>query len=134
MEYKCEVKEILSPEEFRDRKLVSTPFPRKPTSGSDITPGSGAGSDGVTSCDKDWKVYVVLTNGAVFGCDLIISATGVTPSVGAGLEVLGGKLTLAGDGGVAVDQEMRTNLNGVYAAGDICSAQWGGHSDVWFQV
>ena len=31
--------------------------------------------------DIEWPVYVKLTNGKVFGCDLIVSAIGVTPNV-----------------------------------------------------
>jgi len=30
------------------------------------------------SCD--WPVYVELTNGQVYGCDFVVSATGVTPN------------------------------------------------------
>jgi len=28
----------------------------------------------------DWPVYVELTNGHVYGCDFVVSATGVTPN------------------------------------------------------
>lgn len=28
-----------------------------------------------------WPVYVELTNGKVYGCDFIVSATGVTPNI-----------------------------------------------------
>ena len=31
--------------------------------------------------ENDWPVYVELTNNKTYGCDLIISATGVIPSV-----------------------------------------------------
>ena len=31
--------------------------------------------------ETPWPVYVELTNGKVFGCDLIVSAIGVTPNV-----------------------------------------------------
>lgn len=35
-----------------------------------------------TCLDTDeWPVYITLGNGKVFGCDLVISATGVSPSV-----------------------------------------------------
>ena len=63
----------------------------------------------VTSCqeDRDWALYVMLTNGTVFGCDLVVSATGVTPSAG-DIVVKGGGavLVLVGDGGVKVDRQM----------------------------
>lgn len=31
--------------------------------------------------DKEWPVYVELTNGKIIGCDFIVSATGVVPSI-----------------------------------------------------
>lgn len=182
------MKEILTPQEFKERGCVLTPFPnRKPrtkggitsceetgsvkeevveaasnpmnsrtrdstedengsvcaeaksdgpakTGSKHLTSCAAAGSETLTFCEEeDWGVYVELTNGTVFGCDLIVSATGVTPSAG-GVAVTGGKLALAADGGIGVNQEMRTNLERVYAAGDVCSAQWGEHSNVWFQV
>ena len=30
--------------------------------------------------DNSWPLYVKLSNGKVFGCDLIVSATGVVPN------------------------------------------------------
>lgn len=30
--------------------------------------------------DVDWPVYVELTNGHIYGCDFVVSATGVTPN------------------------------------------------------
>lgn len=130
VEYKCEVKEILKEAEFKARGTPPTPFP-----GSRGSRHEKVGSDS-TSHEEVWPVYVALTNGHVFGCDLVVSATGVSPNAG-GVAVEGGAgegLTLAEDGGVVVDQEMRTNLRDVYAAGDVCSTQWGGHSNLWFQV
>lgn len=122
VEYKCEVKEILTRDEFKVQGITPTPFPSKT-------------ADDITPC-HDWPVYVVLTNGTVFGCDLVVSATGVTPSTGELVtEGEGGvALVLAEDGGVAVDKEMRTNLSCVYAAGDLCHTQWEHHSNLWFQV
>ena len=43
------------------------------------------------------------------------------------------QLCLSAEGGVVVDNEMRSNLPDVYAAGDVCSANWD-HSQLWFQV
>jgi hypothetical protein len=31
--------------------------------------------------DKSWPVYVQLTNDKVYGCDFIVSATGVKPNI-----------------------------------------------------
>ena len=128
MEYKCQVQALLTPEEVRVQCLTPTHFPMKI--------GSHGDEDKEVSTDtqdESWNVYVLLTNGALFGCDLVVSATGVTPNRG-GIEVEGARLDLADDGGVKVDKEMRTNLAGVYAAGDVCSVQWDDHSPVWFQV
>jgi len=34
-----------------------------------------------TGCsERDWPVYVELTNGHVYGCDFVVSATGVIPN------------------------------------------------------
>ena len=61
---------------------------------------------------------VRLNNGQTIPADLVILSTGVKPQVQlaqeAGLEV---------QQGIVVDQQMRTNINGVYAAGDV--AQFG---------
>lgn len=39
------------------------------------------------------------------------------------------------DEGILVDNEMRTNCPGVYAAGDVCSVDWSNAcSPLWFQV
>ena len=32
--------------------------------------------------NRKWPMYIKLTNGSVFGCDLVVSATGVTPALG----------------------------------------------------
>lgn len=43
------------------------------------------------------------------------------------------QLVLSDVGGVVIDNEMRSNLLDVYAAGDVCTASWT-HSQLWFQV
>uniref|UniRef100_A0A6I8P5N6 Pyridine nucleotide-disulphide oxidoreductase domain 1 n=1 Tax=Ornithorhynchus anatinus TaxID=9258 RepID=A0A6I8P5N6_ORNAN len=73
--------------------------------------------------DKDaWPVFVELTNGKVFGCDFIVSATGVMPNTEPFLD--GNDFALGADGGLMVDDHMRTSLTDIYAAGDICTAAW----------
>lgn len=57
---------VLSPEELRTRGLEVANFPS-----SDTPPGRSPDS---------WPVYVELSNGKVYGCDLIVSATGVVPN------------------------------------------------------
>jgi 3-phenylpropionate/trans-cinnamate dioxygenase ferredoxin reductase subunit len=60
---------------------------------------------------------VVLADGSVVECDLVVVGVGVTPSVGwlqeSGLEL---------DNGVLVNEYCETNLPGVYAAGDVANA------------
>jgi thioredoxin reductase len=129
VEYQCEVEGVLTPEEFTALGRSPTQFPESAT--SHLETGSG-----VTSCPADtyaWPLYVSLTNGTVFGCDLVVSATGVVPNAEE-IMVEEGRLAIAGDGGVVVDRQMRTNLPRVYAAGDICTTHWDNHSNLWFQV
>ncbi len=80
---------------------------------------------------EKWNVYVELTNGNIYGADLIVSATGVKPNTK--FQIIDSELALSDDGGIKVDENMRTNLANVYAAGDACHASWE-HSDNWFQM
>ncbi|KAF7266288.1 hypothetical protein GWI33_020320 [Rhynchophorus ferrugineus] len=64
---------------------------------------------------------VNLSNGKVISCDLIVSATGVTPRKNFGTI---SALDISEDGGIKVDEYMRTNLNNIYAAGDFCTSSW----------
>ncbi|XP_073987573.1 pyridine nucleotide-disulfide oxidoreductase domain 1 isoform X2 [Rhodnius prolixus] len=80
--------------------------------------------------DKEWPVYVELTNGKIIGCDFIVSATGVVPSIDfikdTGVE-------LASDGGIKVDWKLESSLKDVYAAGDACTCSWD-LADHWLQI
>ncbi|XP_076010079.1 pyridine nucleotide-disulfide oxidoreductase domain-containing protein 1 [Genypterus blacodes] len=108
VEYKCEVEKIYTSEEL-------------PTSPQQ-TPGSE---------DGPWPVYVQLTNGKTFGCDFVVSATGVVPNTEPFLA--GNKFALADDGGLQVDDHMMTSEPDVYASGDVCTACWK-HSALWQQM
>ncbi|XP_022107218.1 pyridine nucleotide-disulfide oxidoreductase domain-containing protein 1-like [Acanthaster planci] len=106
VEYKCEVDGILTPEQ------VAT---------------SGRTPDAFLETQEfketvSWPVYVSLTNGKLYGCDFVISATGVTPNAGAFLKTT--SFNVAEDGGLKVDDHMRTNVPDIYAAGDVCTASW----------
>lgn len=70
------------------------------------------GKDDLTDQDRDkvvgetgtdvilnWPVYVQLTNGKVYGCDFIVSATGVTPNSG---PFIATGIDIADDGGLRV--------------------------------
>lgn len=77
-----------------------------------------------------WPVYAKLTNGKVVGCDFVVSATGVIPNSNIeGLE----ELRRAPDEGFLVDDRLRTSDENVFAAGDICTANWE-PARHWFQM
>ncbi|KAJ8269003.1 hypothetical protein COCON_G00116100 [Conger conger] len=110
VEYQCEVLKVYSAEDF-----LSSPQ-RSPDPSSD--PGL-------------WPVYIQLTNGKTYGCDFIVSATGVTPNTEPFLQ--GNNFTVAEDSGLKVDDHMRTSEPDVYAAGDVCTACWE-PSPMWQQM
>ncbi|XP_034235707.1 pyridine nucleotide-disulfide oxidoreductase domain-containing protein 1 [Thrips palmi] len=82
--------------------------------------------------DDRWPAYAELTNGVTIGVDLVVSATGVVPSVHA---FANGNPTLRlhDDGGILVDEHMRSSVPRVFAAGDACTAGWA-HAKHWFQM
>jgi len=82
----------------------------------------------ITKCDQ---VKVQLTNGKIYECDFVVSATGVTPN--SGLEIKDNKhFEIANDGGIRVNWKMETNLPDIFAAGDLCTVDW--TSKHWFQM
>lgn len=77
------------------------------------------------------KLTIQLTNGETLeDVDFVVSATGVLPRVDVTIDQ---PFKLAADGGIAVDRMMRTNVEGIYAAGDCCTADWD-KSEHWFQM
>ncbi|CAH1798790.1 unnamed protein product [Owenia fusiformis] len=118
VEYKVEVKAIYTAEEMRESGKTADVVPNL-TEHSDLLKSPGGDK---TLLNHSWAVYAELTNGKIYGCDFIISATGVTPCPPTCLDE--NQLELASDGGVKVDDNMRTNLTNIYAAGDICTASW----------
>ena len=69
VEYECEVANLLTPEELAARGLKAAALPSQ---------------EGRRFPQEDyWPVYVELTNGRVYGCDLVVSATGVVPNTAA---------------------------------------------------
>ncbi|KAG8438532.1 hypothetical protein GDO86_004919 [Hymenochirus boettgeri] len=119
IETQCEVTKILLQEEFRQLNVTASTFPEDQT-----TEHSSASSN-------DWPVYVELTNGKIYGCDFIVSATGVVPNTKPFLN--GNNVDVAEDGGLKVNDHMQTSLTDIYAAGDICTASWN-VSPLWQQV
>ncbi|XP_075838486.1 pyridine nucleotide-disulfide oxidoreductase domain-containing protein 1 isoform X2 [Microtus pennsylvanicus] len=118
IETKCEVKKIYLQEEFKIMKKKPLTFPKDQ-------------HKSVTVDKEVWPVYVELTNGKIYGCDFLVSATGVMPNVHPFLH--GNNFDLGEDGGLKVDDQMRTSLPDIYAAGDICTACWQ-PSPVWQQM
>ncbi|XP_056408940.1 pyridine nucleotide-disulfide oxidoreductase domain-containing protein 1 isoform X2 [Hyla sarda] len=108
IEAECEVQRILLHQEFKGLNISASSVPRR--------------EGGATSDPADWPVYAELTNGKIYGCDIIVSATGVTPNVEP--FVGGNNFDLGEDGGLRVDDHMRTSVRNVYAAGDVCTAGW----------
>uniref|UniRef100_A0A8C5PEH2 Pyridine nucleotide-disulphide oxidoreductase domain 1 n=1 Tax=Leptobrachium leishanense TaxID=445787 RepID=A0A8C5PEH2_9ANUR len=117
VEAETEVKRIFLQEEFELLNMTALPSPKSSSSHS--------------SNPAEWPVYVQLTNGKTYGCDFIVSATGVIPNIEP--FICGNKFDLGGDGGFRVDEHMRTSLPDIYAAGDVCTASWK-PSPLWQQM
>ncbi|XP_055637248.1 pyridine nucleotide-disulfide oxidoreductase domain-containing protein 1 [Toxorhynchites rutilus septentrionalis] len=79
---------------------------------------------------KGFPLKLRLSNGDEVECDLIVSATGVTPAANFTSDH---EFKLGPDGGLFVNWEMETSLKNVFAAGDICYAGWE-HARHWFQM
>ncbi|XP_062239208.1 pyridine nucleotide-disulfide oxidoreductase domain-containing protein 1 [Platichthys flesus] len=109
VEYQCEMEKIFTSEELLNSQQQT------------LEP-ENAGA---------WPVYIQLTNGKTFGCDFVVSATGVVPNTEPFLH--GNKFVLADDAGLRVDEHMMTSEPDVYAAGDVCTACWE-HSALWQQM
>nr|XP_023672558.1 pyridine nucleotide-disulfide oxidoreductase domain-containing protein 1 isoform X2 [Paramormyrops kingsleyae] len=115
VEYRCEVQMIYTSEEHLLRASGQSPE-------TGCMPPADSGP---------WPVFVQLKNGKTYGCDFIVSATGVIPNTGPFLS--GNSFVLAEDLGLSVDDHMRTSVANVYAAGDVCTACWE-TSALWQQM
>ena len=124
VEYNCDIKRILSREEFKQENLTCTvhSFQRIITLNKILE-------------DTNWNVYIELNNGKIFGCDFIVSATGVIPN-GDKIKLQNREesdFELTSDNAIKVNEQMETNIKGIYAAGDVCHANWKS-SNHWFQM
>lgn len=83
--------------------------------------------------DVDGSRLIVTTlSGKKVDCDLIVAAIGVVPDPP---PVEGDSLLLCEqDRGVVIDEQMRTSVPYIYAAGDVVSCDKWTHSDLWFQM
>ncbi|RZC36942.1 Pyr redox 2 domain containing protein [Asbolus verrucosus] len=80
--------------------------------------------------NSEFPIEVALSNGETVACDLVISATGVLPRDNF---LTRNGLKKSEDGGIQVNEFMQTSLPDIYAAGDICSANWP-LAKHWFQM
>ncbi|RXG67793.1 Pyridine nucleotide-disulfide oxidoreductase domain-containing protein 1, partial [Armadillidium vulgare] len=110
IESQVEIKALYSPEEFENRKANN--------------------ADQNITLKEKWPIYVELTNGNIYGCDFIVSATGVTPNTEVFLK--DNNFELGKDGGLLVNDRMETSISNIYSAGDVCSAGWN-VAHHWFQ-
>lgn len=87
----------------------------------------------IDSDDGKWNVYVKLTNGSTHACDMVVSTIGVMPN--SDIQVRGHplRLELSSDGGIKVNDLSMTNIPGIFAAGDVCTAAWT-LAPHWFQM
>lgn len=115
MEYKVEVERLLTAEELKAASLEPTSSPL----------------DDHNDEKYDWPIYVSLSNGKIYGCDFLVSATGVMPNTDVILQ--GNSFDLANDGGIKVNSKMQTNIPNVFSAGDLCNASWE-MAEHWFQM
>jgi len=85
--------------------------------------------------EGQWPIFVKLTNGRVYGCDLVISATGAVPvtsmlplplsTLPADVKAADGIFHRNVDGGLIVNDLMQTTGSPhVFAAGDAASVLW----------
>ena len=81
--------------------------------GVDVLPGTKV-TGGRVGADA---VTLDLDGGGTYDCDLVVVGLGVAPST----DFLRGTLDLDDDGGVVVDDHLRTSAPDVWAAGDIAS-------------
>ncbi|KRZ72222.1 Pyridine nucleotide-disulfide oxidoreductase domain-containing protein 1 [Trichinella papuae] len=105
IEKQCSIRDVLTPEQRKELNLMEEVLP------SDFT-----------EIDS-WPVYVQLTNDKVYGCDFIVSAIGVEPNTYPWI-TSENDFKIADDGGLVVDDQMQTNFDDIYAAGDVCTVGW----------
>ncbi|XP_053575105.1 pyridine nucleotide-disulfide oxidoreductase domain-containing protein 1 [Bombina bombina] len=120
IEPECEIKQIYNHKDFECLGVTASMFPTRENT-----------ECGSAAANAQWPVYVELTNGKIYGCDFLVSATGVVPNVDP--FICGNNFDLADDGGLKVDEQMRTSLPHIFAAGDICTASWE-ISPLWQQM
>jgi len=86
----------------------------------------------ISNCDIN-PLLVRTKKGVHVSCDLIVTAIGVIPNV---ITSVGRRELLKSkeDGGILIDDQMQTSLDGVYAAGDVTSCEKWPINELWFQM
>ncbi|GAM24205.1 hypothetical protein SAMD00019534_073800, partial [Acytostelium subglobosum LB1] len=84
--------------------------------------------------DDEWPVYVNLSNGKRYGCNFIVSATGVIPNDKIEFVPSTTAPTTDNMGYILVNDTMQTSVGCVFAAGDACHIQWSAPAPYWFQM
>lgn len=84
----------------------------------------------VRNYEGEHPITVELTNGTQIQTDFIVSGTGVKPYTNFLCDTA---FRLSTDGGICVDELMKTSIDSIYAAGDVCHASWD-HSEFWHQM
>ncbi|CAH1183704.1 unnamed protein product [Phaedon cochleariae] len=79
---------------------------------------------------SEFPLEVLLNSGEKISCNLIISATGVIARKHFNMK---NPLVLSEIGEIQVNEYMQTNLPNIYAAGDVCCANWP-LAKHWFQM
>lgn len=116
VEYKCQLKQLFEAEAFKMSGQKESSFPWTNNSTTEFCA---------------WPVYIQLSNDKIYGCDFVVSATGVIPSIQPFISCA--PFDIADDGGLSVNSNMQTNIEDVYAAGDVCTACWD-PAPHWFQM
>ncbi|GJQ84691.1 hypothetical protein Trydic_g12710 [Trypoxylus dichotomus] len=78
-----------------------------------------------------FPIEISLTNGEKISCDLVVSATGVEPNID--FKVFPSNLDLSPLNEIIVNEFMQTSIPNIYAAGDVCHANWE-HAKHWFPM
>ncbi|XP_046398394.1 pyridine nucleotide-disulfide oxidoreductase domain-containing protein 1 [Ischnura elegans] len=128
IEYSCEIARLLTPEEVKMEAVELFEWREK----GEVTGGK---DEAAKEHQISWPVYVMLTNGRCFGCDLVVAGTGVVPNSAPFLGVPGRPKSCPSDGnGLMVDIRLRTSTDRVFAAGDVVTAAWPNRSKHWLQM
>lgn len=84
------------------------------------------------SSHDEYPIEIETICGKRISCDLIVSGIGVEPNY---LEFIGRNVERSPtDGGILIDEQMRTSVASIYAAGDAVSCDNWPKNDLWFQM